>query len=164
LNFARSLSVSRAFAIRNRKNFLTGLLYLAVGAGFSIGATFYKLGDPARMGPGYFPFWLGILLAVFGAIVLAGSMRRGTAVEGLPKMDFRPLAWILGALVLFAFMLQPLGLAVSLVVMVLVSSLASHEFEWKGAVLNALVLLAISVGAFIFGLHLQIPLWPSFIG
>ena len=53
---------------------------------------------------------------------------------------------------------------VSLVALVIVSSMASHEFGWKGAVLNALVLLAMCLGAFVYGLGLQLPLWPSFIG
>ena len=51
----------------------------------------------------------------------------------------------------------------SLVVLVLISSLASHEFAWKGAVLNAVFLLIVCVGAFVYGLGLQLPLWPSFI-
>jgi hypothetical protein len=155
--------VTRFPAVRNQKNFLAGLLYVLVGGGFAIGATSYKLGDAARMGPGYFPFWVGVILAIFGVIVMAGSLNRRAVKEGLPRMDIRPIAWILGSIVLFGALLQPLGLAVSLVLLVLVSSMGSHEFGWKGAVLNAVLLLSISLGAFIFGLHLQIPVWPSFI-
>lgn len=151
-------------AIRNKKNFFAGLLYILMGAGFAIGATSYKLGEAARMGPGYFPFWVGVLLAIFGVIVLLGSLNKRAAKEGLPRMDIRPIAWILGSLVLFGAILQLMGLAISIVVLVLVSSMASHEFGWRGTVLNALFLCCVSVGAFIFGLGLQIPVWPSFIG
>lgn len=151
-------------AIRNQKNFTAGLLYIVVGLAFAAGATNYQLGTPARMGPGYFPFWLGLLLAGIGAIVLAGSVRRHTLPESLPKLDFRTLAWVLGSVALFGVMLVPLGLVLSLVALVIVSSRASHEFGWKGAVLNALLLLVICVGAFIYGLGLQMPLWPWFIG
>jgi len=156
--------VSRFPAIRNQKNFFAGLLYILVGGGFAIGATTYKIGDAARMGPGYFPFCVGVLLAIFGVIVLLGSLNRRAVKEGLPRMDVRPIAWILGSIVLFGAMLQAFGLAISLVVLVLLSSMASHEFGWKGTVLNALLLCSISLGAFIFGLGLQIPVWPSFIG
>jgi hypothetical protein len=41
--------------------------------------------------------------------------------------------------------------------------MASHEFGWKGAIVNAAVLVAFSVAAFIYGIHLQIPLWPAFV-
>ncbi|MES3003911.1 MAG: tripartite tricarboxylate transporter TctB family protein [Pseudomonadota bacterium] len=156
--------MSRAFQLRNKKDFFAGLLYIAVGAGFAIGATHYNHGEAARMGPGYFPFWLGVLLAAVGVFVTIAAIRPGAAMENFPKMDFRPLAWILGSLVLFAFILQPLGLALSIFILVMISSVASHEFAWKGALLNALLLLAIALGAFIYGLHLQLPVWPSFIG
>jgi hypothetical protein len=47
---------------------------------------------------------------------------------------------------------------------VFVSSMASHEFGWKGALVNAFVLLAICAGAFVYGLGLQLPMWPAFMG
>ena len=151
-------------AIRNQKNFASGLLYIAVGLAFAIGATNYRMGDAARMGPGYFPFALGLLLACIGAIVLATSLRPHTPPERLPKFHFKTLAWILGSVVLFGVLLVPLGLVASLVVLVFVSSMASHEFGWKGALLNAMLLLAICVGAFVYGLGLQLPMWPAFMG
>jgi hypothetical protein len=70
---------------------------------------------------------------------------------------------VLGAVVVFGLLLQPLGLILSLIALVLVSSLGSHEFGWKGALLNAAVLTLFSVGAFIYGIHLQIPMWPAFV-
>jgi len=73
------------------------------------------------------------------------------------------LAWIVASVVLFGLLLTRAGLVISLATLVLVSSRASHEFKWKGAVLNALLLLAMCLGAFVFGLGLQLPLWPSFI-
>lgn len=151
-------------AIRNQKNFASGLLYIGVGLAFAVGATSYRMGDAARMGPGWFPFALGLLLACIGAIVLATSLRPHTPPERLPNFHFKTLAWILGSVVLFGVLLVPLGLAVSLIVLVFVSSMASHEFGWKGALLNALLLLAISAGAFVYGLGLQLPMWPAFMG
>lgn len=150
-------------AIRNQKNFASGLLYLGVGLAFAVAATNYRMGDAARMGPGYFPFALGLLLACIGAVVLAGSLRPGTPPEHLPQFHFKTLAWILGSVVLFGMLLVPLGLVGSLVVLVFVSSMASHEFGWRGALLNALLLLAVCAGAFVYGLGLQLPMWPAFM-
>ena len=48
-------------------------------------------------------------------------------------------------------------------VLVLVSSMASHEFSWKGAILNAIILVLISLGAFVYGINLQMPVWPAFL-
>jgi hypothetical protein len=160
---AKETNLSIPHAIRNKKDFAAGLLYILTGAGFAAGATFYKMGSAARMGPGYFPFWLGLLLAAIGIVVLTGSIRTRSAVASLPKFDWKVLAWIVGSVAAFGALLDGLGLVVSLLALVLISSVASHEFKWKGAVLNALLLLAVCVGAFIYGLGLQLPMWPSFI-
>jgi len=149
--------------IRNHKDLAAGLIYVAAGGGFGLGALNYKLGDAARMGPGWFPFWVGMLLVVVGLATIATAMRRRAAEERILKPNLRTMAWILGAVVLFGLLLQPAGLVLSLVALVIVSSLASHEFAWSGTLINAAVLVAFSVAAFIYGIHLQIPLWPAFI-
>jgi hypothetical protein len=158
----RGTTLLKLPAIRNQKDFAAGLLYVGAGIAFAVGATSYKLGSADRMGPGYFPFWLGLLLAAIGLVVLVGSLRSGTP-ERLPRLDFKTLAWVLGSVALFGILLSPLGMVLSLVILVLVASMASHEFGWKGATLNALVLLAICMGAFVYGLGLQLPLWPGIL-
>ena len=152
-----------SIAIRNQKNFAAGLLYIAIGGAFAIGALNYKMGSADRMGPAYFPFWLGVLLAVIGAVVLAASLRATSKADPLPRFDWRVLGWILFSVTLFGLLLDRLGLVASLVILVVISSRASHEFGWKGALLNAALLLALCVSAFVYGLGLQLPLWPSFL-
>ena len=54
--------------IKSQKDFFAGLLYVVIGGGFAIGATNYTVGNAARMGPGYFPLLVGILLAILGTL------------------------------------------------------------------------------------------------
>jgi hypothetical protein len=150
--------------IQNQKDFAAGLIFLVAGAGFAIGAFNYTIGDAARMGPGWFPLWIGVLLAVLGLVIAAKAMAPGATRDLLQRPELRTMGWILGSVVLFGLLLQPLGLVLSLAVLVLVSSFASHEFGWKGALLNAVILILFSVGVFIRGIHLQIGLWPAFLG
>jgi hypothetical protein len=151
------------FRIRNQKDFAAGSIYMAAGAAFALGALQYRLGEAARMGPGWFPFWIGILLVAIGAATAAAALRPRAVEERLKKPELRTLAWIIGAVALFGLLLQPLGLVCSLAVLVIVSSMASHEFGWKGALVNMVLLIAFSVGVFIHGISLQIPLWPRFL-
>jgi hypothetical protein len=151
------------FSIRNQKDVAAGLLYVAFGAAFSLGALNYKLGDPARMGPGWFPFAIGILLVLVGLLTAASGVRAAAAVEKVRHPQFGAIAWIIGAVVMFGLLLQPLGLVVSLLVLVVVSSLASHEFTWKSALATAVALILFSSAVFIWGIKLQIPLWPAFL-
>lgn len=149
--------------IRNQKDFAAGVIYIVAGAAFGIGALNYKIGEASRMGPGWFPLAIGILLVVAGIATLAGSFSRKAVAETLRVPHLPTIAWILGAVVLFGLLLKPAGLVASLAVLVMVSSLASHEFSWKGALINSVVLILFSVGVFIKGIDLLIPLWPAFI-
>ncbi|MEN7526219.1 MULTISPECIES: tripartite tricarboxylate transporter TctB family protein [unclassified Cupriavidus] len=149
--------------IRSQKDFASGLMFILVGLSFSFVARGYSMGTAAKMGPGYFPFWLGIVLAILGALVLWGSLSSKAENDQLARWDLKILLWILGSVVLFGLLLKPLGMVLSVVVLVLVSSMASHEFSWKGAVLNAIILVIISLGAFVYGINLQMPVWPAFL-
>jgi hypothetical protein len=152
------------YRIRNQKDVAAGLIYVIAGAGFSLGALNYNIGEAARMGPGWFPFWVGILLVAVGFATAATGMHGRATEERVQRPELRSVAWILGAVVLFGLLLQPAGLVLSLAVLVIVSGRGSHEFSWKGTLLNAAVLILFSVGAFIKGINLQIPLWPAFLG
>jgi hypothetical protein len=149
--------------IRSQKDFASGLLFILVGFGFSWVARGYSMGTAAKMGPGYFPFWLGIVLALLGALVLWGSLSSKMEEDNLARWDIKTLLWILGSVVLFGLLLKPLGMVLSVLVLVLVSSMASHEFSWKGAILNSIILVLISLGAFVYGINLQMPVWPAFL-
>lgn len=151
--------------IKSQKDFWSGLMFIAIGVGFAWGATEYSFGSSARPGPGYFPFGLGLLLAVLGGMVLFKAMTIESA-DGDPIGSFawRPLIIILSSVALFGFLLPRLGMVICLPLLVIMSSLASDEFTWKGAIINAAVLTVMSWGIFIVGLKLTIPLWPTVFG
>jgi len=150
--------------IRRQTDFLSGLMFIAVGLAFSWVARGYTMGTAARMGPGYFPFWLGIVLALLGVGVAVGSVSAKAEADRMAPWDIKTLLWVLGSVVLFGLILKPLGMVLSVLVLVLVSSMASHEFSWRGAILNAVVLVVISTFAFVYGINLQMPVWPAFLG
>jgi hypothetical protein len=60
--------------LHKRQDFWSGVMLLLLGSGFARRATSYQLDTAARMRPGYFPFWLGLLLAMIGAMVLLGAL------------------------------------------------------------------------------------------
>lgn len=151
------------FSIRNQKDFAAGVIYVLFGAGFGLGALNYKVGDAARMGPGWFPLAIGILLAAIGLVTAGMALRVTARPDPLRAPDLGALSWILGAVVLFGLLLVPAGLVTALAVLVVVSSRASHEFTWRAALINSVVLILFSVGVFIYGINLQLPLWPAFL-
>ena len=151
--------------IKSQRNFWSGLMFIAIGLSFAWGATTYSFGSSANPGPGYFPFGLGLILAVLGGLVIFTALTIETA-DGDPVGAFawRPLLIILASVALFGFLLPRLGMVICLPLLVIASSLASDEFTWKAAVINAAVLIALSYAVFVAGLKLTIPLWPTMFG
>ena len=151
--------------IKSEMDFWSGLMFMVVGIGFAWGATNYSFGTSARPGPGYFPFGLGILLAVLGALILFEALTIETeGGEKIGSWAFRPMFIIVGSIAAFGFVLPRLGLVISLPLLVIVSAMAGDEFRWREALINATVITAMSYLIFINGLKLTIPVWPLFLG
>ena len=75
--------------IKSQKDFFSGLMFMGVGIAFAWGATTYTVGTGARMGPGYFPLMLGILLAIIGAVMAF----KATVVETVGGDEVGKWAW-----------------------------------------------------------------------
>ena len=141
------------------KDFYAGLLFVAFGVFAIIIARNYPLGTAARMGPGYFPRLLGILLIVLGAALSLIALRgRGTP---LPGWKWRPVSIVLLSVVAFGLVLTHIGLVLSTIGLIVVASTASREFRFKESLLSGALLAALSVGVFVIGLKLQLPIWPG---
>jgi len=149
--------------IRNQRAFASGALFLAFAIFFFVMALNYPAGTAARMGPGYFPRLLAIVLAAIGLAVMLGAVPRTAERQRLRSWDVKGLAWVTGSVVLFALLLFPIGLIGALLVLIVVSSRASPEFAWKGALANAAILIALCLLVFVYGLGLQLPVWPALL-
>jgi hypothetical protein len=150
--------------IKSQRDFWSGLMFIVVGAAFAWGATFYSFGNSARPGPGYFPFGLGVLLAILGGIVLFKALT--IEVEGgdpIGAFAWKPLLTILASIALFGVLLPTLGMIISLPILVVTSAWAGDEFHWKDALINSVVLTVGSWLIFIKGLSLTIPMWPTIL-
>jgi hypothetical protein len=149
-------------SIKNTKDFWAGVIFLFFGIATMVLATRYRIGTAARMGPGYFPFFLGGVLTALGLIISARSLGPGAKVERIAPIHLRPVFCVLLAVVLFGLLLPSIGLAVSTVTLVILSSLGSHEFKLRDTLLSSAVLLIISLALFVYFLKIQAPAWPVF--
>jgi drug/metabolite transporter (DMT)-like permease len=150
--------------IKSERDFWSGLMFLVVGIAFAWGATAYNFGSSAKPGPGYFPFGLGVILAILGALVLFKALTVETeGGDPVGSIAWKPLIVVLASVAMFGFLLPRLGLLVTLPLLVFVSSWASDEFSWKVALINAAVLTIMSWGIFVKGLGLTLPVWPTIV-
>jgi uncharacterized membrane protein len=149
--------------IRNQRDFGAGIMYMVIGLFFAVIATQYPMGTAAKMGPGYFPFYLGLLMTLLGLLVLVKSLGAKAAIESIPKFHWRIIALITGSVVLYGILLPTMGFIVAVFVLVFMSASASHEFHWKGTLINATFLVVFTYSVFVLGLKLQFPLLPFFL-
>lgn len=158
--------------IGSQKDFASGLMFSGLGVAFAWGASGYSLGSGARMGPGYFPLMLGIILALLGiAITLVAVIK--PAPDGAPigRIAWKPLVCIIGSNLLFGALLGGLpriglpsmGLVVAIYALVMTASLAADTYKLKEVLVLATALSVGSYLAFVMLLKLQFPVWPAFI-
>ena len=148
--------------IKNQQNFWSGLMFMGIGIFFAVISMFkYQIGSAARMGPGYFRLVLWLLLLVLGAIVAISGLKGQYSEENdVEKFDWDILVLFIGSIILSALMLENLGLYISIIGLVLFSSLASHEFSFKVALMTAICMVIFCHFAFVKGLGLIFPLYP----
>ncbi len=158
--------------IKSQKDFYTGLIYLGVGIAFAWGATAYNVGHAARMGPGYFPLMLGILLAILGIVIMFKSLVVETEDgEKIGSWAWKPLFFIIAANLVFGVLmgglpsikLSAMGMMAAIYVLTFIASLAGEEYRWKEILIVATVLAVMSYLAFIALLKLQLQAWPTFL-
>jgi hypothetical protein len=138
-------------------------MFLLFGAAFTWGATGYNAGSAAKMGPGYFPHILGGLLSLLGGIIFVRSLVNRSADGRVGQILLKPGILVFGSIAAFALLLKTAGLVISIFAIILVASFASRDSRFRDSLISAILLCAVSLANFVYGLNLQIPVWPAFI-
>ena len=149
--------------IQNRRDFNAGIMFIVIGLLFGIYSLDYSLGSATRMGPGYFPLLLAIIMGVLGLMVLVMSFAKADAQEPPGSTDWRGIGLILISVLLFGLLLPYAGFLIAVLALVFVSATASHESKRKETVLLAIGLVLLGIGVFGWGLELQFPILPPIL-
>ena len=160
--------------IGHQKNFWGGLLFALIGGlflviakGIKFGDTVllqgYAMGTPARMGPAFFPFWLGLILLALGVLIaILGVREQGGPDSKFPTYHWRPILFVLGSVVMFGLILKAVGMLIAGFLVVIVSSMGNPEkFHTRDVIFLAIGLVVFCALVFVWGLKLPIPLCPD---
>ena len=146
-------------SIKNQEDFWAGLMFIGFGVLAIVVARDYPMGSAMRMGPGYFPTWLGGIMILLGL----GLALRATRVAGIGigPWGWRPLIVLSIAFLVYGLLMETfnVGFIPSLIAVIVVSSFAGREFRPVELALLTAVLVAGAVGLFIYGLELPYPLF-----
>jgi hypothetical protein len=141
--------------IKSQKDFFSGLMFAVIGGAFAYGATSYNIGTGARMGPGYFPLSLGVMLALLGSLVMFKSLVVETANgDKIGGWAWKPLLYIICGNLLFGILLGGLpsiklpamGLIAAIYGTTIVVSKAGDVFVLKEVLILSTVL---SIGSYL---------------
>lgn len=144
--------------IRSPRDFFAGVIFLSFGLCAVLVGRDYPMGTALHMGSGYFPFILGALLLILGAIISIKSLViAGDAIESI---GLRPLLLVLLAVGAFAVSVDTIGLVAATVLMAVIGAAASPESRWREVVVLTIALLGLAVGVFAYGLGLPFTLLP----
>jgi hypothetical protein len=158
--------------IGHPKNFWGGVLFALIGGLFALIAkgvpgiaimSGYSMGTPARMGPAFFPFWLGVILFALGVIIAIGGFRapEGQADSAFPKYHWKPIFYVLGSVVMFGLILKWVGMLIAGILLVIVASMGNPEgYKMRTVLFLAVGLVTFCALVFVWGLKLPIPLCP----
>lgn len=143
--------------IRNPEDFWAGVMFLAFGVLAVYISLDYPMGSAMRMGPGYFPTYLGGLLIVLGSIVSVLSLK--TDSERIKPFAWKPMFWLSLSFVIFAWGIDHIGFVPALLGLIVCSAAAGQVFKWKEVLVLSVVLVAGATGIFIYGIDLPYPLF-----
>lgn len=133
-------------------NAICGLTFIALGGFFVYQCLNLELGTAFRMGPGFFPLILAVILTLLGVIVLV----QATRVKGDPigPLALRGMLFILPAPVFFGLTVRGLGFVPSLFFTALIAAFASSRMRPGLALALAVAITIFSAVVFSYALGL----------
>lgn len=144
--------------LKGPKDLLSGLMFIIIGAGGLYFGSDFPMGTPVRLGTGVFPAILSWGLIVIGSIVFI----QGLLIAGEPvgNWAWRPVLLIGLAASLFAVLIEPAGLIVSMVVLMVLGALAGDDHTVKEFSIFTVIMVIMAVAMFIWGLGMPIKVFP----
>ena len=144
--------------IRLSADLMSGAFFSVAGLVGILVTSRLQLGSAARMGPGFFPMGLSLILIGLGAVTLVQGFL--AKEDGIGTVRLRPLLTVLAGVILFSLLVEKAGFIVAAALLVGVARAADTPFKIVEVALLTVVLITVTAGIFIIGLKLPMRLLP----
>jgi hypothetical protein len=147
--------------VRAPKDMAAGLFFIIVGLAGYYFVWDMPMGAAVRMGPGYIPKVLSVIVMLFGLFIAGRSLvLDGEPLEG---WKLRPLIIISASIFIFAFLIDSMGLVLAAFLLMLFSTIGGREFFWREMIIFAALMSLGAVVVFHVLLGLPMQVWPAWI-
>lgn len=146
----------------DRKGVAAGLFYLLFGLAITAGSASYPFAAYTGIGPGFFPFLVGVALAITGIALTATAIGQGAIASTFEKRAVRPILFTTGGVVAFALLLESGGLVLAIPALFVCLALAQPTFSWRRLAGVSLALLPAAWLIFDVFLGMPVRLLPAF--
>jgi hypothetical protein len=154
-----------SFINKHNRDYYGGGMMLLFGLGAIWEGMSYRIGTLVRMGPGFFPVALGVILAFTGVAIMVGAAASAAAEikEDNKEDNLRPewRGWICISLSIVAFVVLGRygGLVPATFAIVFISALGDRQNTIKSAAILAAAMCVVCVAVFWYALQVQFPLF-----
>lgn len=147
----------------NQKDAVAGAAFTLAGAYFSLDAWFnLEMGSALRMGPGYYPLLVGLILVGLGSAIAVRALASGPGPIG--AVNWRGIALISLAPVIFGALLPGMGVVAAVAASAFATSFASRRVSPLLAIGASVGLAVFCVLIFVVGLGLPLRVVGPWLG
>lgn len=143
-----------------RKNILTGSILMLFGAWITYYAlSHYTIGELSRIGSAVFPAAVGVILAFLGLLLAITNLSEDGEEEPFPV---RPATMILASVVIFALVVDWLGLIPAVILLVAGAILADNQHSWRSGIILTASVAGVTwiVFTWVLGMSFALLRWP----
>ena len=143
--------------VRSPQDFGAAIVFIVIGLAGLYAGKDLTFGTASQMGPGFFPTWLNFVILAIG--VATGVKALATEGPRIEPFQLRPILFIVVAIVIFGFLINAVGLALSAVLMTIFAAYARRRVKVTETILLAAGLAVFSVIVFVYVLGQAVPAW-----
>jgi hypothetical protein len=126
--------------IKSQVDFVTGLLFVAIGLFFFIAGSVFEYGTPANMGPGFLPVTTSGFLIIIGLLQVSRSVKfSGNVVD----FRFKQPVIICLSVVVFGILLVKIGAVLAVLALMFTSAYLHKNFIFKSFCISYVVVIGI---------------------
>lgn len=145
--------------LKSSRDFGAGVFLLVIAAIAFLQSLHLSFGSGSSVGPGMMPRSVSLLIAAFGLLfIVQALLLKGAAMD---RWSIRGPIFVLGAALVFAWTIRPLGVIVAGPLAVMIAAMADKDTRLLEIVPYAIILTLACIGLFSYGLRLPMPVMPT---